>query len=117
MIGIVDEKYATILRNDKGNLSKLYSLNLGVADIKDINKNAQFYFQREYLLILNRNKIHKVSTRSGASDSITLDDTLQAGQAVFIDTQNFYFLTRGDDDNQTKLVIMGTDMIEAAFNQ
>jgi len=36
MIGIVDYKHFTIMKNDKGNLTRIYSINYQVNEVKDI---------------------------------------------------------------------------------
>jgi len=44
MFGIIDKKYFTIYKNDKGNLTKLYTLNLQLADFRGVTNNAVFFF-------------------------------------------------------------------------
>ena len=88
-----------------------------MADFKDpLTRDAVFFFQREYLLVLNKKRAYKVSTRSNSIEVAKLANMIQPGGSCFIDAQFFYFLTRGDEEGHTKLAITSTDMLEAAFS-
>jgi len=58
-------------------MTKLFSLNLVLNDLKDVaTSSAVYYFHREFLLILNGNQVYKVSTRTTQVDSINLKDRI-----------------------------------------
>ena len=70
MIAIVDVKYLTVYRNDKGNLIKLYQLNHTRHDLKDnISSSSVWYFSKDYVLILSKKTIYKINLATSAVDS------------------------------------------------
>jgi len=116
MIGVVDKKFLTIYKNDKGNLTKLYSLNLMVADFRGVTSSAVFYFQRDFLICLNKRKAYRINTRTSYIDTLPLQGTVSGKQSFFLDAQYFYFLTENEGQSGSSLGVLGTDTIETGFS-
>jgi hypothetical protein len=94
LLGIVDQKYLAIYRNDKGSLIKLYQINHTRYDIRDsINANSVFYFQKEYATIIAKQWIYKINIATNAIDQARLVGPISDGGSAFIDAQCFYFIT------------------------
>lgn len=93
LLGIVDSKYLSIHRNDKGNLIKLYQINHTRYEIRDhMNQNSIMYFQRDYAMIITKDYVYKINIATNAIDNIKLPAQLQGGGSVYIDSLCFYFL-------------------------
>ena len=117
MLAIVDIKYLTVYRNDKGNLVKIYQLNHTRHDLKEnITPQSVWYFSKDYVLILTKKQVFKINLATSAVDSAKLSDNVRNGGSVFLDASTFYFLTDGDEEGTTKLAVIDTGMIEAAFS-
>ena len=58
IIGILDHKYITIFKNEKGNTTKIFQVSLLGNDIRDslLNHNSIYFYHRDYLLILANNQ-------------------------------------------------------------
>lgn len=80
-----------------------------------LSASSVFYFQREYILIVNKKRVYKISTRTNQVDSTKLKDVVQDGGNCFVDAQFFYFLSKSEEEGYTKLSVASTDMIETAF--
>jgi hypothetical protein len=115
MIAIIDQKYINIYKNDKGNTSKVYHLNMLNQEIR-IAANSLLFFSRDSLLIISKSKIRKVSIRTSNIETIRMPGKLTMGGHTFIDSMFFYFLTTDKtDDCNAKINVLSSEMIDAAL--
>jgi hypothetical protein len=116
MIGVVDGKYLTVYRNDKGNLIKLYQLNHTRFDFRDqISSHSMYYFQKEYILVITSKTVFKINIATSAIETSRLTESVRNGGNCFLDATCFYFLTEGEEEGHVKLAAADTTMIEASF--
>lgn len=112
LIGLVDQRSFNIYKNDNGVISRFYNLNFSLLDIRGITQQAMFFFQREYVIVISKKKIYRVSTRTNSVQTLSLEDPVQnMGANVLLDGNFFYFLTKAQDDN-SKLSCVSIDMID-----
>lgn len=66
MIGVIDHKNLTIFKNEKGNITKMFQINILANEIKDFitARSSIFFFHREFLLILCNERVFKISTKT-----------------------------------------------------
>jgi len=74
ILGVLEQKYLTIYKNEKGNATRQFQVNLLGNEIREqlISNNAIYFFHRDYLLILCNNYVHRISTRSNTIDTLSL---------------------------------------------
>lgn len=73
------------------------------------------YLYRDQLIAFAKRKIYKIYTKTNYYECIRLHAPIQKGGNLFIDSSNFYFLTKDEDKSYTKLAIISLDMIQNAF--
>lgn len=64
LIGLVDQRSFTIYKNDNGIISRFYSLNFSLLDIRGITQQAMFFFSRESIICINKKRVYSISIKT-----------------------------------------------------
>ena len=121
LLGIIDQRYLAIYRNDKGNLIKLYQINHTRFEIREnLSQGSIFYFQRDYALIMSKSHVYRINVATNGIDQVKLASPVAVqGGSAFIDATCFYFITGAQKQQHngvlSKVACVETNMIEAAF--